>query len=124
MDDNVPENIAPPAAIMPQRSKTVSKNLRQNKYLALNSLLFNSTTISSNLELCRWICKKDRCTITHRFSQNLPVFTNRQSGWHTLPPGIALFASCVSPTLPRLRILRRQLDETATPEQIFYRHWR
>jgi pyocin large subunit-like protein len=53
MDDNVLENIAPPDAIMPQRSKTRPKNLRQNKHLARNSLLFNSTTISSNLELCR-----------------------------------------------------------------------
>src|ERR1700709_1821595 len=54
---------------MRQCSKTGLKNVKRNKHLARNSLLVNSTTISSKLELCRWICKKDRCTITHHFSQ-------------------------------------------------------
>jgi hypothetical protein len=109
---------------MRQCSKAASKNVKGNKHLARNSLLVNSTTISSNLELCRWICKKDRCTITHHFSQNLPVFTNQHTGWHTLPPGKALFAAGLTPALPQRRLMRQQLDDPATQEQIFYRHWR
>jgi hypothetical protein len=100
------------------------KNVKRNKHLACNSLLVNSTTISSKLELCRWICKKDRCTISHHFSQNLPVFKNEHTGWHTLPPGKALFAAGLSPAPPQRPIVRQQLDNPAMPEQIFYRHWR
>jgi hypothetical protein len=58
------------------------------------------------------------------FRKNLPVFTIQHTGWHTLPPGKALFAAGLTPALPQRRLTRQQLDDPATQEQIFYRHWR
>lgn len=101
---------------MRQCSIIVRKKTKQNKHLATNSLLVNSTTISSKLALGRWICKKDRCTISHHFSQNLPVFTNKHIGWHTLPPGIALLVDRVSSELPLRNMMRRQPDIPARPK--------
>jgi hypothetical protein len=34
VDDNVPENITPPPAQMPQRSKMLDKKMKKNKRLA------------------------------------------------------------------------------------------
>jgi hypothetical protein len=114
----------PKRSRMRQCSIIVRKKARQNKHLVANSLLVNSTTISSKLALGRWICKKDRCTISHHFSQNRPVFTNKHIGWHTLPPGIALFVVRVSSASPLRKTMRRQPDVPATPKKIFDRPWR
>jgi hypothetical protein len=58
------------------------------------------------------------------FLQDEPVFTMQHYRLAHLPPGILLFAACVSPALPQRRSVRWQLREPARPDPIFNRHWR
>jgi hypothetical protein len=62
---------------------------------------------------------------------NHPPFFAKPTGFYEATNRLAYpaarqnaFAAGLTPALPQRRLTRQQLDDPATQEQIFYRHWR